>query len=221
MARFGRAHPVPKPSQFYVGDVAPPPPSGTISIGGLTITAQPNISAVVVIGGISITASSHIGSGLTFSNSATQLEAGNDGGDTWDFFTRFDIPSPSIPSGVTVTYAALSGTVDQTDSGASLIVYAEKAAAPTAPTSNADFWSRTRTTECVRWAPGSITSGQAITSPDLTPIIQELVTAFPDAITAIQLFVQDNSSPLNGKMLLRSFENTANEPASLTLRWHN
>jgi len=37
--------------------------------------------------------------------------------------------------------------------------------------------------------------------------------------TVIQLFVQDNSSPSNRKMIARSKENTNNQPPQLIVRW--
>jgi hypothetical protein len=162
----------------------------------------------------------HTSSIPSFTATATQLEVGNDGGLIWSAFARFIIPSPGLPSGITITHAWLSGFVDQNDNNANVLVQAEHAAAPTAPTSRADYLSRTLTTASVVWTPGSVTSGQAIQSPDLASIIQELVTAFGGTITAINIFWQDNSSPLNGKMLIRSFENAANEPPVLTIRYH-
>lgn len=156
-----------------------------------------------------------------WSNSATQLEAGNDGGIIFGWYTRFLIPSPSFPStSAVVSKAFFTATCDQNDANASLVIYAEHAASPAQITSDADYNARVRTTASVTWSLGSVTSGQALTSPDLTPIIQELVAAYGNTITAIQLFIEDNSSALNAKLLIRSFENTNNDPAVFTVRYN-
>ena len=155
----------------------------------------------------------------TFSNSATQLEAGNDGGIIWAASMRFVIPAPGIPVGATIRYARLNLVGDQADTGFTGIIYGEHAASPTAPTSVADFNGRTRTTANTLWTPPSIVVGTTYQSPDFIAIITELLTAFGAGLTAIQIFLQDNSSPLNGKFEFRSFENTNNQPPQLVVRW--
>jgi hypothetical protein len=51
-------------------------------------------------------------------------------------------------------------------------------------------------------------------------VIQELCTAFgANNLTAIQLFVENNGSPVNGKGLIRSFNNVANQPPQLLIRY--
>jgi hypothetical protein len=155
----------------------------------------------------------------TFTTTATQLEVGNDGGVIYGFYTLFGIPSPSIPAGATITYARLVGVANATDANVQALIRAERSASPTAPTSSSDFLSRTRTTASAVWST-PVTSGVSVTSVDFTNVIQELVTAFGNAITAISVYVEDNSSPVNGKLTIRSFENVSGTPPQLVVRWH-
>jgi len=157
----------------------------------------------------------------TFSNSSTTLEAGNDGGVIWGSYMRFVIPAPGMPvAGTSIVYARLVLMGDAADNNANLIIHAERAASPTAPTSTADYNGRTRTTAGVTWAPGAVASGTAFTSIDFSSVNQELVNAYGNSITAIQIFVDDNTGPLNGKARWRSQENAANNPPQLVVRWH-
>jgi hypothetical protein len=153
-----------------------------------------------------------------FTNNATAIEAGNDGGNIWGFFVRFVIPAPGIPSGVTIRRAFFTGMPTETDSGLTAIIHAERAAGPAAPTSRADFLARTRTTASVAWNINP-TVNVSVQSPSLTAIIQELVTNYGGSITAIQLFVEDNGSPLNGKMLIQSLNHASPVPAALTVMY--
>lgn len=158
-------------------------------------------------------------SGPSFSSTSNQLEAGNDGSFTWNFSCRFVIPSPGIPSGATITRAFLAGVSYATNSGFIGAIYAEHAASPTAPTSQSDFLGRTRTTASVAWS-ASQTANTAIQTPSLISVIQELVTAFPGTITAIQIFVQNNASPVNGEMILQSYDDSPTNAPTLTVMWH-
>jgi hypothetical protein len=155
----------------------------------------------------------------SFTNSATALEVGNDGGLIWGSYMRFTIPSPGLPAGGTITFATLTVMPTSTDSGLLSLVRAERAAGPAAPTTRADFLARTRTTASTAWNVNP-TSGTSVVSPSLVPVIQEVLTAFGASITTIQLFIEDNTSPTNGKMLFQSFNHTTPVPAVLTIRYH-
>ncbi len=69
-------------------------------------------------------------------------------------------------------------------------IAAERASAPAAPTSVADFLARTRTTTTASWSPTGA-GGDWITSPDLASVIQEVIGAYAP-LTVIQIF-QDNA----------------------------
>lgn len=155
--------------------------------------------------------------GPSFSASATQSEVGNDGGTVWHSFYRFVLPA-SIPAGATITYARLRATGDQTDTGALTTLAADLQASSPAPTTRADFLGRTPTTAAVNWDT-AVTSGAALTSPDLAAVVQELVTAYGTGLTAITLLHTDRSSPTNGKMVVRTKDNAANQPPTLEVRW--
>jgi len=153
----------------------------------------------------------------TWANNATTLEVGNDGTFVWGIWVRFVMPA-AIPVGATISHAWLNLWSDQADAGPLAIIYGEKASAPTAPTTYADYTTRVRTTASALWNPVPSGAGVQQQSVDISAIIQELSTAYAP-FTVIQLFVQDNSSPSNRKMIARSKENTNNQPPQLIVRW--
>jgi hypothetical protein len=155
-----------------------------------------------------------------FNFNSTNLLAGDDGTLTWAWSTRFVIPAPSFPTvPTTVIQAFYTFVCDENDAGAILQVRAERSASPTPPTSYADFNARTRTTAVANWTPGTVVSGTQYMSADFSNVIQELINAYGSTITAIQLFVTNNASPNSAKLSIRSFENVANQPPQLTVRY--
>lgn len=83
----------------------------------------------------------------------------------------------NIPQGVTVNSAALVLTPQNTDSTASTwTIKAEKTTnSPALAATNGNLSGRTGTTAEVSWTVPAMTADSAITSPDLTSILQELV----------------------------------------------
>jgi uncharacterized repeat protein (TIGR02543 family) len=123
-------------------------------------------------------------------NGLNWYEAGNPGSgyNAWFRFTGI-----TIPPGAVIQEAHLELAQTQWSSGTRLIIRAEKAASPAAPTSTANHGARVRTTAGVAW-----TSGYADwafhNSPNFAPVIQELVNSYSYSGGAIQILVDNNGS---------------------------
>lgn len=110
---------------------------------------------------------------------SSDLELISDGGSDQTVGMRFG--SVDIPAGATVSLATIQFQVDESDSGATnLIFHAEAAANPQSFTSSSgDISSRGLTTASTTWAPppwsGPGSAGPDQKTPDLAAIIQEIV----------------------------------------------
>lgn len=95
-------------------------------------------------------------------------------------------------------------------------IYAEKAAAPTAPTSDGDFTGRTLTTAVVAW--NNQTAADVYTdSPSIASVIQELANAFDPS--AIQIFWKNNASAANNYFSVRTYEDSSAWAATLHIEY--
>jgi hypothetical protein len=119
-------------------------------------------------------------------NNSYYLYFGLIDGGRYNTFVRFT--GVTIPAGSTITAAKLSLYYYAADSPTACTIYAEDAAAPTAPTTPSDADGRTKTTENI-----SITSpitGTWFDSSDIKAIIQELVNSYSYASgAAMQFFI--------------------------------
>lgn len=94
------------------------------------------------------------------------------------FFVRF--ADAVILQGTTVQAGSLALTALQTTGGEITIpwrIYGVTGGSPVAPTSDIEAENLPLTNACVEWTPGVWTTGFAYTTPDLTPILQELADA--------------------------------------------
>ena len=126
-----------------------------------------------------------------FYTSQTWYEAGTPGQpySAWFRFTGI-----TIPAGATILEAHLETMHAAWVSGTTLKISAEKAPAPTAPTSTANHAGRVRTTTSVNWTSG-YSDWAWHNSPDFASVIQELVNSYDySSGGTVQLLVDDNGS---------------------------
>ena len=126
--------------------------------------------------------------GTGFRDTVTSMRIGNTS-DQWktEGWARFT--GVSGLSGATVTAASYWGWTWYSGGSPLTKIYAEKAAAPAAPTSAADFNGKTKTTAGVDWD-GTLTPADGwVTSsiPDISSVIQELAVLNPSAIQILHL----------------------------------
>lgn len=218
------------PSQ-YVFDTAPREPYPSITdvvsyaIGSPDIAASafedvpaPSVTDIGVYV-LSLSPSVNADDGSTgdspvFTAGANYTEVGDDAGVKYGAWYRFPLSLDLSP--FTIREAHLYGMGDQNDVGALTKIRAELGATPAAPADRADYLARARTTAAVDWD-ATITSGSFSESPDLKTIIDELVSTYGAALTAILIFHEDDGSPTNSKMLFRSKENGTGPPMALRI----
>lgn len=135
-----------------------------------------------------------------FSNSSHGF--GNRDQTTWGYknaFFRFT--GITIPAGATITSGTpgTDGTymthraIGTNTNALGAVMCAIDADNPAAPTTRAGAEGATRTTATVNWTIPSWTSGNDYYSPDLAPIIQELLDSYTISNDAMVLYVEPNS----------------------------
>ena len=149
----------------------------SIVIGTLGVTAQTTVTSRIVQA--SDDAEELFSDGSIDLNSS-DLELGSDGGDVQIIGMRFQ--NIEIPQGTTILDAYIQFTVDETDSGpTSVTLFGQDIDnAPAFTGSPGNISGRTSTTASVTWnnIPAWNTVGAAGAdqrTPDLTPIVQEIV----------------------------------------------
>ena len=150
--------------------------------------------------------------GDVFDTNDTWFEAGQPY-NTWIRFTGIN-----IPAGAVIDAAHLSVVVNRWDAGTSLEIYAESTKNPLPPTSITDHATRRRTFKGVVWTKGS-SNLQWQNSPDLTPVIQELVNGYGYNNGVIQLLIDNNNSLNGAETVGNTFENTGYAP-QLVISYH-
>lgn len=133
----------------------------------------------------------------------------------WKYFT--------VPAGAIVNRATISmtGEEDRDDPGCNAIIYGELAANPAQITSYDDFMARPRTAASVCWTGvPPFKEWEPYTSPDITPIIQEIVDAFPEGRDYIQLFIQNNESDRGSRRVFRHGPGYRGNPAQLFIEYN-
>lgn len=147
----------------------------------------------------------------SFDSTGVAVEAGSSGGTARSAFLRFALPFSL--AGRTITSATIEGIADTSDSGALTKIKADTAAAPAAPTTKADMDGRARTTAAVDWDPSATTAGNLVTTVSFASVVQELVDAHGASLTHLLVFIENDASPTNGRVTMRSWDHsTSAEP---------
>ena len=181
----------------------------TVSDGSLTDFEDITITISSIPTLSEITCSVAIGSDDGFSGAwgfYPSLVWYEDGNPDQPYNAWFRFTGITIPAGATIMEAHLETIQEQWSAGTALKISAEKASAPTAPTSTANQTSRVRTTTSVNW-----TSGYADSvwhnSPDFASVIQELVNSYNySSGSAIQLLIDNNGSSSDSEHVGNTFE---------------
>lgn len=122
-----------------------------------------------------------------------------------DAWARFTGISGLGGSTIDVAYYSVEGVAKQ---GTPLTkIYAEDAAAPTAPTSLSDYNGRSRTAAAVDWDnPGTWTNSGFNDSPSIVSVIQELADSYDPS--AIQILHEDDGSATgsNNRLVYSSYD---------------
>jgi RHS repeat-associated protein len=152
-----------------------------------------------------------------FDNTDDWYEIGHpDSSTTYNTWFRFT--GITIPAGATIEDAYLTLVQGQFDSGTVLKISAEKAANPTAPTSQSNHTSRVRTTANVAWTSG-YSDYNWHNSPSFPTVIQELVNSYTYSSSAIQILVDNNGSTSGKEAEGSTYEDTGYAP-KLYIRYH-
>lgn len=134
-------------------------------------------------------------------------------------FTGITIPAGVVISNAWITFVART-TVALTP--CNLRLWADKAAAPTAPTTVATFWGKARSNARVDWANVEAwTAGVAYDSPDLKRIIQELTDAYgPYVAGSMQIIIWNDGSGLGCHRRPTDFQEAAGSAAVLNIEYY-
>ena len=181
----------------------------TVSDGSLSDYEDITITVSSTLTIVEITRSIATGSDDGFSGSwgfYSNLAWYEDGNPSQPYNAWFRFTGINIPAGATILEAHLETVQTSWSDGTSLKISAEKASAPTAPTSTANYNSRVRTTTSVNW-----TSGYADwawhNSPDFASVIQELVNSYNySSGGTIQLLIDNNGSSSASEHIGSTFE---------------
>jgi hypothetical protein len=156
-------HPTENDGAIYevrAGGGGTPPPTGDVRISASADDAEEAGSGSVAL-------------------TSSDLEFVTDGSTTQNVGMRFT--GLSIPAGATITRAYIQFVADESQSEATNLVFAAQASdsAPTFTTTAFNVSSRPRTAATTAWSPAAWTAGQSgldQRTPDLTPVVQEVVS---------------------------------------------
>ena len=179
--------------------------NGTTNGGDQQFTTSSGGSPVVITKSVVTGADDGFAGSGTFDNSDSWYEVGQPY-NAWFRFTGI-----TIPAGATIVAAHLILIEGQWDSGTSLKISADNSQSPTAPTSQSNLASKTRTSTNVSWTSGSA-DYQWHNSPDFTTVIQQLVNNFTYSNGAIQILVDNNNSSSGAEAVGGTFEDTGYAP---------
>ncbi len=154
--------------------------------------------------------------GGDFYNGLTWYEVGKPDATTsynaWYRFTGITIPQGAVIEAAYVTLVQSGWT-----SGTSLKISADDTSIPTAPSSQSNHESKTRTTAGVAWTSGYSDWGWHNT-PDITSVIQELVNSYSYSGGSIQILVDNNGSTTGSEATASTIEDTY--APRLYIRYH-
>jgi tripartite motif-containing protein 71 len=179
--------------------------NGTTNGGDQQFTTSSGGTPVVITKSVVTGADDGFAGSGTFDNSDSWYEVGQPY-NAWFRFTGI-----TIPAGATIVAAHLILIEGQWDSGTSLKISADNSQSPTAPTSQSNLASKTRTSTNVSWTSGSA-DYQWHNSPDFTTVIQQLVNNFTYNNGAIQILVDNNNSSSGAEAVGGTFEDTGYAP---------
>jgi len=156
-----------------------------------------------------------------FDDSSTEIEIGNTGSAKKGFFL---FRNTGIPQGVTITsaYLTITSSANLADVIVRLLLAGSDEDDPAVPGSVADVNGRPRTAAQVGWANVEAwISNTEYQSPDMTPVIQELVSRSGFASNNILIFVEDNGSTANASRKGHSYNGDPAKAARLYVSWSN
>jgi RHS repeat-associated protein len=179
--------------------------NGTTNGGDQQFTTSSGGTPVVITKSVVTGADDGFAGSGTFDNSDSWYEVGQPY-NAWFRFTGI-----TIPAGATIVAAHLILIEGQWDSGTSLKISADNSQSPTAPTSQSNLASKTRTSTNVPWTSGSA-DYQWHSSPDFTAVIQQLVNSFTYGNGVIQILVDNNNSSSGAEAVGDTFEDTGYAP---------
>ncbi len=123
----------------------------------------------------------------------------------------------ALPAGAIITSASLQLTAATTESGAATFDIAAHVAgnAPAFTAATHDLQNRAATSTSVLWTPGAFTAGTSYQSPDLTALLQSVVSR-PDWATgnAVVLLIEGT-----GQRSVDALEKSGGQPARLTVNY--
>lgn len=94
----------------------------------------------------------------------------------YDYYAWFRFPGVALNNSAAIGSASLHlRALSLTGSIVGAVIFGIAADNPSAPTTNADAASRTLTSASVAWTPGAWVADTSYDTPDLTPIVQEIV----------------------------------------------
>lgn len=128
----------------------------------------------------------------------------------------------TIPAGSTITSVVIRHKADSNLSGTTCKckIYGEDADNPNAPTSYANYWAKTRTSNYSSWTVGAWTAGSSYDSVDIAAVVQEIIDRPGWASgNAIQLFEQDDGSDNNAVRTGYSYDASATDCARLEITY--
>lgn len=172
---------------------------------------------------VSVGASGDDGYYTSFSLNTSGVEAfvGNFFGTSYHSFFRF--ASVSVPSGVTISTAHITLTASDPKSGATcnLVVSADDADDPAAPTSAADINGRTHTSATVSWSSvPSFTAGNTYDTPEIKTVVQELIDRGGWSSGNAMLFLIDNDgSSTDANRDIATYDHATYAPAELHIEY--
>lgn len=127
----------------------------------------------------------------------------------------------NIPANATINSAfiELESDSDENDNPSSVTIYAhDQASANNFGNNNSNISNRTRTTTSVNWSFGPWVESNVYRSPDLSPIVQELVTSYGQFLDAKMAFLFEATGSKKREAVTRNASGTNNEPR-LLIEW--
>lgn len=147
----------------------------------------------------------------TFSKTGTSLLLGDPNPSDYDRSVYFRFQDVAINQGSTIHEAHLTPRVWFTNGSAPdpVKIYGVKVTDATVPINNTDIITRARTTAFVDWTP-SFVDGTAVNTPDLSEIVQEIVSQPGFVAGNAMMFTLEDGEPgsaLSGSISFYSYEN--------------
>ena len=159
--------------------------------------------------------------GTNFIRDYDSIILGDSDGANENAFFRFT--GITISAGATITASYLTYTAYQNDTGTTVKtnIYADNAAAPTAPTSAATYNGKTLTTALVAWnSIGSWTANTAYNTPSINDIITELIADNGAYASGVMQFLhKNNASSANAQRQPWDYTGSTTKAAKLHIEW--